>query len=99
MGSETDRNWRREVNFFGLDRRAMKVAAFVPGYVEDFEDLEDFEPEGVTLNSSQKEVARREEELSGLAEAGKRAREREEKELKAKKRKRKNGEGREDKKG
>ena len=28
--------------------------AFVPGYVEDFDDLEDFEPEGVTHQNSQK---------------------------------------------
>merc|ERR1712130_1100126 len=74
-----------EVSFFGFDRGAMKerantVAAFVPGYVEDLEDLEDFEPEGVTqIDNSQK--ARREEELP---EAGKRTTEREEKELKAK---------------
>merc|ERR1711874_380897 len=68
-----------------MKERANTVAAFVPGYVEDFEDLEDFEPEGVTAhNNSQKEAARREEELSGLAEAGRRAKEREEAESKAK---------------
>jgi len=60
------------------------VAAFVPGYVEDFEDLEDFEPEGVTHINPQKEAARREEELSELAEAGRRGKEQEEAELKAK---------------
>ena len=33
---------------------AKTVAAFVPGYVEDLEDLEDFEPEAVTHNNSSK---------------------------------------------
>lgn len=67
-----------------MKERANTVAAFVPGYVEDFEDLEDFEPEGVTHINPQKEAARREEELSELAEAERRGKEQEEAELKAK---------------
>merc|ERR1711953_1432056 len=38
----------------GKKWRLEHANAFVPGYVEDFDDLEDFEPEGVTHQNSQK---------------------------------------------
>ena len=57
------------------------MAAFVPGYVEDFEDLEDFEPEGLACDNLKRKG---ELELKEREEAERRVKEREEEEKRAK---------------